>query len=72
VFAPIPKTPKSFEEDARLAREEQERRGEAFEREAEVERDPETGERPGVVDRVKGAVEDVAEGIAAHLPHPKR
>jgi hypothetical protein len=65
------KSQRSFEEDGKLALQEQEKRGEAFLREAEAERDPETGERPSVAERVKGAVEGAAEQISAHLPHPK-
>jgi hypothetical protein len=67
----LPKTPGSVEEEGKLGLAEHERRGQAYLREAEVERDPETGERPGVVDRLKSAVEHAAGGIASHLPHPK-
>ena len=65
------KSQRSFEEDAKLARAEQDRRGTAYDAESEAERDPETGERPGVAERVKDTVEHVAEGIASHLPHAK-
>jgi hypothetical protein len=65
------KTQRSFEEDGKLALAEQEKRRTAYEREGEADRDPETGERPGVAERVKGTVEHAAEGIASHLPHPK-
>jgi len=67
----LPKTPRSFEEDGKLSLAEQQRRGDAYQREAEAERDPETGDRPSVADRLKGAVEDVAEEIVSHLPHAK-
>lgn len=50
-----------FELDARIGAEVHEREARAIEREAEAERDPATGRRPRVVDRVRHAVE--------HLPH---
>lgn len=63
----VPKTARSFEEDAKLSAEDLARRGDAYQREAEAERDPETGRRPSVADRVKGA----AESIVDHLPRPR-
>jgi len=65
------KSQRSFEEDGKLALSELDKRRAAYEAEGEVERDPETGDRPGVAERVKDSVEHVAEGIAAHLPHHK-
>ena len=49
-----------FELDARIQADVHEREAHAVEREAEAERDPATGRRPRVVDRVRLAVE--------HLP----
>jgi hypothetical protein len=71
VISPLPKTPKSFEEDGRLALEEQQRRGQAYQREGDAERNPETGERPGIVDRITGVIGRVTDSIASHLPHPQ-
>lgn len=63
-----PKSGRSFEEDGRASLEELQRRGEAYQREGDAERDPETGERPTVVDRVRRAV----DGVASHLLRPDR
>jgi hypothetical protein len=65
------KSQRSFEEDAKLSLAEQEKRGAAYEAEAAAERDPDTGERPGVVERVKDSAEHAADEIASHLPHGK-
>jgi hypothetical protein len=62
-----PKTGRSFEEDGRASLEELQRRGRAYELEGEAERDPETGERPGLADRARGSLDH----LASHLPHPK-
>jgi hypothetical protein len=59
----LPKTSESIEVEAHERGDQHERDVAAVELEAEVDRDPETGERPGVVERVKSAVE--------RIPHPK-
>jgi hypothetical protein len=59
----LPRTSASIEADAHERGDQHERDIAAVELEAEVDRDPETGERPGVVERVKSAVE--------RIPHPK-
>ena len=62
----LPRTNASIEADARERGEEHERDVLEVELEDEVVRDRETGLRPGIVERVKDAVEDVVERI----PHP--
>jgi hypothetical protein len=71
VLGPIPKSGKTLETEAKLNWDEQQRRDAKHELENAAERDPETGKRPGVVDRVKDSVEGVVDGIASHLPHAK-
>ena len=65
------KSQRGLDEDARLSLAELQKRDAAYEAEAVAERDADTGERPGVVERVKDSVEHVADGIASHLPHGK-
>jgi hypothetical protein len=59
----LPRTSASIEAEANERGEQHERDVEAVELEAEVDRDPETGLRPGVVKRIKDAAE--------RIPHPK-
>ena len=62
----LPRTNASIEADARERDAEHERDVLEVELEDEVERDPETGVRPGIVERVKDAV----EGTVERIPHP--
>ena len=61
----------SYEDETQHQLAEMQRRRAAYEVESEAERDPETGERPGVAERVTDTVEHLAGGIASHLPHAK-
>jgi hypothetical protein len=63
----LPRTNASIEADVRERDEEHERDVLEVEHEDEVERDPETGLRPGIVERVKDAAEDAVE----RTPHPQ-
>jgi hypothetical protein len=56
----LPETPASIHQDALERGAQHEREARAVELEAEVDRDPETGRRPTVLERVKGAVERLA------------
>jgi len=59
----LPKTSASIEAEARERGEQHEREAREVGLEDQVDRDPETGLRPGIVERVKDAVE--------RIPHPK-
>ncbi len=59
----LPKTPASMYQEALERGAQHERDARAIELESDAERDSETDHRPGVLERVKDAVE--------RIPHPK-